>query len=631
MTSAVRLFLLGLFLVLLLIVGFWWYLYGSSTISCAELVPADTIAFATIPNGTDIAAGYGNSNLKAIVENPTTQPFDELVQEWVGDRNFQLAQALLPCLSGKAFIALTKFDPQHPDHPGLIAAMRPKTGLGSFNDFFNLVKTSYATELQAFTAGTGQVDGFDYQSLQAPGEPDKICIAQVRGWVVISWGEAPLGDFIERLRKKSTTPSLAESDAYKKSLIRAGDGANAFLYVNAPAFAPAITTGPATNNAGAALLAKFGSHAIAAVGVSFQYGEIVDHFSVLAPPDPHGPAAPCAFDTLRFTGTDTRFYWATSVDWKAELAAAQAGTVPLTDIAGTFLHFLITWTQGAGIDLNKNIISALGSEISIQGEWTADDAYPELGLFVKIDKPGDFKPTVTALTDTIRRTYATLAEVDEITTDNHNFATLKFVQPLPFNPTITEDSGPYFGIFLAENQAARSFARDQTTGLLHDGDFIRQIGDNRQGASQIAFLDTPNLLNQTYTAISPYVSLAAMFSPIATNWLKNNPLPPDVSWLAPVDTWSLVIIPDPEGYTGSSVSGIGNQGFYLAQLYNAFPMLADQIHRAMPTLTPVPPPPPDAAPVVPAATPMPPVTNAPAAAGTNFPAVTPPADAVKGP
>jgi len=130
---------------------------------------------------------------------------------------------------------------------------------------------------------------------------------------------------------------------------------------------------------------------------------------------------------------------------------------------------------------------------------------------VKLDKPDDFKPTINAIIDTVRKRYETTAVVNEINSNGQNFATLKFVEALPFSPTITED-GPYFGVFLTENQAVRVFQRDATVGLLANDDFKRQIGDKRQGAGQIVFLDSPRLLDRTYQTTLPYLSMAAMFN-----------------------------------------------------------------------------------------------------------------------
>ena len=62
----------------------------------------------------------------------------------------------------------------------------------------------------------------------------------------------------------------------------------------------------------------------------------------------------------------------------------------------------------------------------------------------------------------------------------------------------------------------------------------------------------------------PYLSLAGMFNKDLAAMLKGKDLPADLTWLAPIGTWSCVITPDEEGIQGFSVSGIGNQGIFLA-------------------------------------------------------------------
>jgi hypothetical protein len=199
----------------------------------------------------------------------------------------------------------------------------------------------------------------------------------------------------------------------------------------------------------------------------------------------------------------------------------------------------------------------------VQVEWGADAAWPEIGLFVKLDKPDDFKPTITAIIESMRKAHATSAVIKEINSNGQNFATLQFVQPSAISPTITED-GPYLGIFLTVNQAVRSFQRGETTGLTHRADFNRQIGDKRKEASQIIFLDSPQLLDRAYRTALPYLSLAGMFNKDLAAMLKGRDLPADLTWLAPMGTWACVITPDEEGVQGYSVSGIGNQGIFLA-------------------------------------------------------------------
>jgi len=62
----------------------------------------------------------------------------------------------------------------------------------------------------------------------------------------------------------------------------------------------------------------------------------------------------------------------------------------------------------------------------------------------------------------------------------------------------------------------------------------------------------------------PYLSLAGMYNKDLAAMLKGKDLPADLTWLAPMGTWSCVITPDEEGIQGYSASGIGNQGIFLA-------------------------------------------------------------------
>ncbi len=116
--------------------------------------------------------------------------------------------ALLPNLSGQSFIAVTRYDPDHPENIGVVAAMKPKPGFDRLQTPFSKRSRASWPELQQGKTGHGSVAGIDYESIQGPGGSDKICVARVDGWIVTTWGEASLRDWIERFQKKSTTPSL---------------------------------------------------------------------------------------------------------------------------------------------------------------------------------------------------------------------------------------------------------------------------------------------------------------------------------------------------------------------------------------------------------------------------------------
>ena len=592
MTTALRLALIGLALVLLLAAGVWYYLFGPNKVAAAELVPADTLAFATIPNAARIVADYQTSQLKTLVDAPQAKPALDALTNLIGQKNLDLLQSFLPEMSGQSFIAVTHFDPDHPAQVGLIAALRPKAGIGDFNAFVDKFKAAHPEIVAQGTTGAGQIEGLDYQWIKGPGASDRICVAQYRGWIVTGWGEASLQDWWERIEKKSTTPSLAHNADYQKSLTRVGANSEAVLYVDYHALLGLMGKQMAQKNPSAAnyLTTKYQAVGAFAVGASFEQRQIADHFSFLLPSQAQidlGLPGPCTFDSLKFTGPDTRFYWGGGANftqlWK-NLQEQASQSPPMNPMVSAWVTDLRNWAQSKNLDVQKNIIAPLGSEFSVQAEWSSDSTYPEAGLFVKLDHPDDFKPVEAAIIKTVRQTYAMSAVIHEINSDGQNFATLKFIQSLPISPTITED-GPYFGLFVTENQAVRAFKRDATVGLLNNSDFQNQVGDQWKGASHLIFLDSPQLLDRAYQTVLPYVPLAAMFNRTLGALLQGRTLPPDLGWLAPIGTWSFVGSTDNDGVKGFSISGVGNQGIFLGAGLGAG-AVAWQSWRQPPPVTP---------------------------------------------
>lgn len=582
MTRLRLLLALGVAFILLLLglsAGMWWYLFGENEVDAAELVPANTIAYATIPNAAAIVAGYQTSNAKTLLDSPNIKPLQDAITNLIGQKNLDLLQTFLPNLSGQSFIAVTHFDYNHPEQVGLIAGMKPKAGLEDFDAFLAKLKATWPDVIKQGKTGTGNVEGLDYAWIQRPGAPDKICVAHFRGWIITTWGEASLQDWLERFRKKSSTSNLAEDLDYRKTLAAVGDAPMTLLYINNRALVDILQKQVEKNNPtlGDYLAKKLQLLGGAALATRFENGEIVDRFSFLVPRpaqlDCGMGVDPCPFDTLKFTGPQTRFYWASSINWQQyyrhlkeqpEITSySPYSTTNLTTTTKNFLASLRSWAVDAGLDPQLNIVNALGSEFSVQAEWSSDTLYPEVGLFVKLDKPDDFKPTIKAIIESVRKTYLTSAVINEINLNGQNFAALKFVQPSLISPTITED-GPYLGVFLTESQAVRSFERDPSLGLTHRADFNRQVGDKRNGAAQVLFLDSPYLLDRAYKTALPYLSIAEMFNKNLAAMLKGRDMPDDLAWLAPIGTWSCVITPDEDGIQGRSVSGIGNQEILLS-------------------------------------------------------------------
>jgi hypothetical protein len=546
-----------------------WYLFGPNGVSGAKLVPGDTLAFALIPKGAGLGASYTTSQLKKLADAPEAQPVFDKIQQLIGDKNLGLLKILLPDLSGQSFIAITHFDPAHPSDIGFIAGMRPKLGADNFDTFVQQVNAAYPDMAKETKTGRDTLLGLDYQWIQGANAPGRICVARFRGWVLTAWGEASLQDCLERLQGKPTSPSLAENADYQKSLTRVGPESQALLYIDYPRVVGLWANQMAGTNPGLAdsLKKRVANIGAAAVGTSFVNGEIVDHFSVLEPKqaqlDSGVSPAPCAFDTLKFTGPDTRLYFGASVNWPQVWKNMQEQTNAGQPGLRSIFDRLQGWAQSENIDVEKNIIDALGPEYSFQIEWASDSLYPSVGVYFKVDKPDDFKPTIAALIDSTRKEFATTAVINEMNSGGQNFATLKLIRPMPFSPTITED-GPYFGFFLDETHAVRSMARDAGQGLAANADFTRQIGGQRDGANELVFFDAPKLLDQAYRTALPYVSMGALINPTLASVLQNHQLPPDLAWLAPMGTWSALGKSDDDGLTGFSISGVGNQGILLA-------------------------------------------------------------------
>jgi hypothetical protein len=626
--------------------GAWYYLYGGPEISAAELVPANTLAFATIPNGTAIVESYQTSQAKLLLASPQLKSVHDEIIQVMGPKNVDLIHTFLPNLSGQSFFAVTMFDPDHPDKIGLVAGMQPKAGLGDFGAFLDKLKATYADELKLAKIGKGNVAGHDYDWIQGPGMTEKVCVANIGGWVITTLGEPSLQDWIERFEKRSTTSSLADNADYRSSIMRVGDAPLALGYINYHDLLGYLgkqltKTDPKMADIFTKKLKDIGG---AAVGTSIENGQIVDRYSFLMPRqaqlDNGLSADPCPFDTLKFTSRDTRLYWATSFNWKQYYAnlKEQLEAEPGNPAASLATGFLQDWFHQNHLDVQHNIVEALGPEISLQAEWNDGMNFPEVGFFAKLDKPDDFKPVVSALLDTARKQFATTALIKEMNVNGQNFATLNFVPIGVLSPTVTED-GPYFGLFLTANQAARSFQRDPNLTLAQNDNFKQQIGDQRTGAQQILYLDSPFMLNRAYKLAVPYLSMAAMFDKNVANALQGRQLPDDLTWLAPMGTWSCIFKNDDSGIEAYSVSGVGNQGIFLtfltgaglgaAQGYGLIPNTTGLVPGASP-FTPSSAPPPSfpgpnqntipAPPPMPSAPPPPPAPVAPATPAPPSPA-----------
>src|SRR5580658_9237305 len=97
MTGPRLLLILGVALILLgLGAGARWYLIGANEVDAADLVPANTVLFATIPNGATVLEGYQTSRVKTLLDSPNAKPLLDSIVNLIGQKNVDLIQSFLP-------------------------------------------------------------------------------------------------------------------------------------------------------------------------------------------------------------------------------------------------------------------------------------------------------------------------------------------------------------------------------------------------------------------------------------------------------------------------------------------------------------------------------------------------------
>jgi len=179
--SRLRLFMAACVALLLLMaaagVGMRWYLFGPNQIDLAELVPANTLFFASIPNAATLADGFQTSKARALLYHPNAKTICDRVVALIGKKNADLVRDFLPNLSGQSFIAVTHFEIDHPEHVGLIAAMKPKAGLDDFGRFLTRLKETWPEIGKQGETGKGDDSDHDEhrQNEDPPCRPAQFC------------------------------------------------------------------------------------------------------------------------------------------------------------------------------------------------------------------------------------------------------------------------------------------------------------------------------------------------------------------------------------------------------------------------------------------------------------------------
>lgn len=575
----------------------YWLLTQTKTeeASIVSALPEDTILFAHIPDGTASFNRYQESNLKKIVESPELK----FLKAWalnLGDSKLDPSQKedlvktqdlfnlLARSLDGESFIAVLPVDLKNLKGPGLkeipvILGLRPKEGPAGADAVIGKIKELLGKDIDIAPKGNGLHDGISYQWVDCP-RGVRICEARISDWSITTLSEPTLQIFIDRFQKKINSPSLADAASYKMLRGRLERGEDALVYVNIQTSLEmtqlaleesAVPKGIVSN-----ALNQFRFLSAAGLSVRFRKNQVEDTLIALAPqatrPDLGHNYDPCAFKTIKFTSPDTLAYFAKNFDARKQYEYTLKTYQSTAPESYKDLKSINESVSASGLDLDKNILDAVGPEIGLTLDWPKDNAFPDLALFVELAHPEDFKPVTDLLIKDIEPlTESKTAKDGKIISPtgmivdgqagSWQLKTFRFTKTLPVSPTLATGNN-FCALFLTEQGAHRTLDKgDGASPGLKENPQFKSSGADIDSACSFLFVDMTQLTNRIYDTARPYYNMALAFSPDLQKTLKNFKPPASLGFVQPLGCWTLTSHVDNEAFTTRSKSGIGTPIF----------------------------------------------------------------------
>jgi len=557
--------------------------------SIVKALPEDTILFAHIPDGTASYGRYQLSNLKKVAECTELK----FVKAWAMnlgeaklnpsqkediDKTQDLFNQLGRSLDGESFIAILPVDVKNIKSPGLkeipvVFGLRPKEGSTGAQALIGKIKQLLGSEADDAPKGKGQHGDISYEWVDCP-RGVRICQGQVGDWSITTLSEPTLHKFIDRYQNKIQTPSLAEAASYKTLRGRLQPGEDAFVYFNFQTALemaqlaiddPEIPKGMISK-----ALDQFRFLTATGIAVRFQKNELEDTIVALAPkanrPDLGRNYELCAYQTLKFTSPETLLYYAQNLDAHKQydyLLKTYQDTAPESYQALGKFNETVT---AHGLDLNKNILDAVGPEVAFSLEWPKESLLPDAAFFVELSHPDDFKPVTDLLVKNLEpltesktnkdgKPISPVGMIVDGQAGSYQLKTFKFTKSLPLSPTLA-NSANFCALFLTEQGARRALDKNNQL-TLKDGPGFKTSGADLSGTSAFVFVDMSRLTDHLYETAKPYYSMALAFSPDLQAMLKDFKLPNSLGFIQPLGCWTMTSQVDDEAFTIHSKSGIG--------------------------------------------------------------------------
>ena len=552
------------FLILLLGGGgaaWWFFLRGPAYRSPAACLPADTLYYFEIPNGTQTYLRYQQSQLKQIADDPQTRGlvgaalalFHGALHNVDPQAAAHLRRAAdegLQAMGGGSFVALTRFDPPAAkDAPpaelvkgvGLIAGFHASPDQGRHVEaFFSELEAAAGDRLKNHPVQTAAHGDLSY-TYRETGGGLRFCRARWKDWDLVSFGEQPLFDFVDRASAAGAgaAPSLREAPDYQALASQCDSHADAVFYANLGRgfdlerrwFALFMPAGTGMGN-GNGLDAVFKNlrfmHAMAGT-MSLGKNGVEEHCVVLAPLAERGEMAgqfqPIPLKSARFTSPSTVFYLAQNIDaeatynqQKATLQAMQSQAPSGVPAVPNPYDTIESSLKSQGLDLHENFLKAVGPELAWVVDWPEGQTVPDLLLVWALRAPDKFSPLYDKLTKQMTPLLAMAGTSETFTVGSFSALSVAPKQLPLISPTLFKGSD-FWGFSLTAAGAKRLLA-DGNPALSLDA----LAGPGKaDGAYLLAYAKVGEVLQRGYAAGKPALAKYLAADPARSSWAAKLP------------------------------------------------------------------------------------------------------------
>jgi len=536
--------------------GWWFFWRMPAHPSPTAYLPAGTIAYLEMPDGTRTWLRYRDSALQKVIESPEVKelfasvsaliPTSVLASPVAGTNAPAAApapaapaapgaDAWVRALGGSTFVAFTRLDwkPTAGQKPDPKEVLR---GLGLVAGFFRSPDNGVHvqalvdrwTALGHGTAGTATHGGVTYATIDFE-LGIRLCHARVGGWDLITVGEPALADFLDRLAAKGppAADSLAAFSDYQKAMARVEPGADFYDYINVRAcldlcagYAAAM---PSPQTPAVWQRLRF-MHALAG-SLAFRDGKLVHRTATLAPQaergDFAGSFAPLPLDSLRFTSPATLLYFAYNLDleqtYQRQVQALQGAQAAGKPVANPFA-VVEQQFKAQGLDLHENLLRAVGPEVAVVVDWPAAQEIPDVLLLFAVKDAAKFDALYDKCVTLLTPLTASVGKAEPFTAGKFHGLSLALPQQPKLSPTLFD--GPFWGLSLTSAGAQRLLAGP--AGGLARASFALPGG--AEHPYHVLYLKPSALLGQGYAALRPFL--------LSSGGLDAGALPATISFAA---------------------------------------------------------------------------------------------------